>query len=100
MNYIQKIKRFNGIIYYGVFICLMLYVIDNVFNTRLFTIISQSHFWNFAYYIFLTFLIFSNISLINKNLFFANIPPILYVIYVLSTVLLFVLNMNEDLIMF
>jgi amino acid permease len=93
----MALKKFNGIIYLIVLVGLVLKLIDDTMKTKLFTFISATTYWNFAYWIFLVFFILSCVSLFKKELIFKYVPYAFYIVFVIVIIALFIVNSKEDL---
>ncbi len=68
------VKKINGVIFFIVFVCLILRLVDDAINTNLFTFVSATSSWNLAFWLFLSFFILSCISLFKKELIFKYVP--------------------------
>jgi amino acid permease len=93
----STLKKINGILYFIVLTGLILKFLDDAVHTNLFTFISGTVYWNFAFWLFTIFFILSCISLFKKELVFKYVPYFFYVLYVLIFIASFIVNSKEDL---
>ena len=82
-----RIKRFDDVLYLMAFACLIIFVIDALFQIDLFSFVFRNfHLVEIIFIYFVaSFLVLSLISLFKEHLFFHCIPYNLHIAYVLLT---------------
>ena len=88
----QKIKNFNGVLYWLSLSLLILNLCDTLFKSKIFALLTQTSFLNYfvGFFCFLV-LVLSVISLFKQKLFFNLVPYNYYIVYILLAFILIVL---------